>query len=120
LTKSRKGKVSLTTKLADSKSVKILIKPPKTLSAHRLDDMNEAELRKELDSLPGRIVDAIRVRDGLFGKLRERWSTAYVNDQEFVTAYARAEAAGAEVLALYQRTVKASGIWNERYNQRLL
>jgi NurA-like 5'-3' nuclease len=120
LTKSSRKNISLTTKLADQKSVKVAIKLPKTLSARRLDDMNETELRHELDSLPTRITEAIKVRDNLFGKLRERWSTAYANDQEFVTAYARAEAAGSEVQVLFQRTVKASRIWNERYSQKLL
>jgi len=120
LTKSRSSKISLTVKLADQKSVQTQIKMPKVLSAHRLDDMNEEELRRELDSLPRRLQDAIRVRDNLFSKLRERWSTAYANDQEFVTAYARAEAAGAEVLGLMERTVKASRIWYERYSQKLL
>jgi hypothetical protein len=119
LTKSRSKQISLVTKLADQKSIKIQIKLPKTLSAHRLDDMNQDELRREIDGLPRRIEAAIQVRDNLFSKLRERWSTAYANDQEFVTAYARAEAAGAEVMALMNRTVKASRLWSERYSQKL-
>jgi len=107
-------------KLADSKAVQVRIKLPKTLSAHRLDDMNQDELRRELDSLPTRIVAARQVRDKLFAALRERWSTAYANDHEFVTAYARAEAAGAEVMSLMERTVKASRIWYERYSGKLV
>lgn len=118
--KSKKGKVSLTTKLADSKSVKIAIKPPKVLSARRLDDMNQDELRHEIDSLPQRITEANRHRDNLYGALKARWSTAYANDIEFVTAYARAEAAGAEAVLLMQRAVKASRIYTERYSGKLL
>jgi hypothetical protein len=120
LTKSRTSKISLTTKLADNKAVKVAIRPPKTLSAHRLDDMNEEELRREIDSLPRRINEAARARDTLFAALKERWSTAYANDQEFVLAYARAEAAGAEVMALMQRAVKGSRLYTERYAQRPL
>jgi hypothetical protein len=118
--KKSKGKVSLTTKLADSKSVKVAIKMPKTYSARRLDDMNQDELRHEIDSLPGRIEDARVARDKLFGALKERWSTAYANDQEFITAYARAEAAGAEAVALMERAVKASRLWYQRYSGKLL
>ena len=86
----------------------------------RLDDMNQEELRKELDGLPHRINLATAERDQLFAALRAQWSTAYANDAAFVTAYAQAEAAGSNVVYLLQRTIKASRLYNERYGGKLL
>ena len=117
--KSKKPNVRLPEQLAKQKAIKIRVPAPQR-STVRLDDMNEAELRRELDSLPTQIVRAREARDRLWSHLRERWSTAYSNDQDFITAYARAEAAGQEVVYLLERTVKAGRIWYERYSGKLL
>jgi len=102
-----------------------MAKKPRRIKVKRqsyksLDKMDQDELRREIDGLPRRIEVAIIFRDKLFGGLRDQWSTAYANDAEFITAYARAEAAGQEVVALYDRAVKASRLYNERYSGKLL
>jgi hypothetical protein len=117
--KSKQAKVKLSETQTKQKHIKIRINMPKH-STVRLGDMNQDELRREIDGLPHRITEARMYRDKLMAALKERWSTAYVNDQEFVTAYAKAEAAGSEVMYLLERAVKASRVYTERYGGKLL
>lgn len=119
MTKSKKSKVALTEKMAKKKPVQIKLNLPPH-SPVKLESMTEADLKKEIDSLPRRITTAIQERDILFGALKQRWSTAYANDQQFITAYARAEAAGQEVVYLLHRSVKVSRIYAERTSGKLL
>jgi hypothetical protein len=76
--------------------------------------MSTEDIQKELDGLPRRIDEAAAKRDQLYHKLRARWSESYLNDQRFMNAYSQAEAAGAEVVWLMARAVKASRIVHER------
>lgn len=117
--KSNKTKVALTEKMSKKKPIQIRVNTPRH-SPVKLEQMNEVDLKREIDGLPRRISEATRLRDSLFMALKERWSTAYANDQEFITAYARAEAAGSEVVYLLQRAVKAGRIYAERTSGKLL
>lgn len=104
--------------MSKKKPIQVRINLPRH-SAVKLENMPEADLKKEIDTLPQRISVAIQERDTLFSALKQRWSTAYANDQQFITAYARAEAAGNEVVYLLHRAVKAGRVWNERYSRQL-
>lgn len=115
---TKKAKIALTEKMSKKKPIQIRINTPRH-SLVRLEEMPEADLKREIDGLPQRINAATLERDVLMGKLRQRWSTAYANDQQFITAYARAEAAGNEVVYLLDRAVKASRIYAERTSGKL-
>lgn len=120
MTKSSAKKINLTVKLADGKTARARINPSPIQKRVRLEDMNDDELRREIESLPRKIVAARELRDRLWSRLKERWSTAYANDDEFVTAYAQAEAAGAEVVYLLDRAARSGRVWYERTSGKLV
>jgi len=75
--------------------------------------MDAKELEAELSVLPGQIEKARQVRDRWTAELMKRWPEAHLNDSAFITTHLRAEAAGAEVISLTMRWIKAGRLYRE-------
>jgi hypothetical protein len=89
------------------------MKKPSTPRPKPLFKMDAKELEAELRALPSQIDKAREVRDQLTRRLMEIWPTAMVNDAKFVEAHLRAEAAGADVISLTMRWLKAGRLYKE-------